>query len=283
MSPTETNPGNTDSRPVSFRWGIATDVGKRRAVNEDGHLVEPGLFVVADGMGGHEAGDVASRLAVLACRPLADRLPLSQGALEAMIDDANRAVRSHADEHGSVGMGTTLVGATTVDNGGATDVFVFNVGDSRCYELTEVGGLRLLTRDHSVVQELVDSGSLSQEQARSHHERHVVTRAIGIAEQVVADFAVLERRSSTRLLLCSDGVTSELDEATLESVLRAAPGPQEAADAIIEAFRETPARDNATALVVDIERADILDDEVVMNNDTTEPRVQTAASPRTTA
>lgn len=241
---------------VRLTWGAATERGKVRRLNEDSMLAAPGLFLVADGMGGHAAGDIASRIVVETCRQFVDSIPLAIGSLESMIAKANTEAFDYGRANGLVGMGTTLVGLAAVSNGGVYDLAVINVGDSRCYELPAEGVLALLTRDHSVVQELIDAGSLSASAAGTHEERGVITRALGIADHVAADFLIVDRRRSTRLLLCSDGVSGELSDVVIGRILAESPSADAAADAIIEAVLRTPARDNATAVVVDVERAD---------------------------
>jgi serine/threonine protein phosphatase PrpC len=235
----------------------ASDVGKRRKINEDALFVTGGLVVVADGMGGHDAGDVASRLTIDVVAEFADRVPLAFPDLEELVRSANTAVHRYGVANGTEGMGTTLVCAALVDNGDEADLVIVNVGDSRCYELVPEGGLTQITSDHSLVQELVEAGDLDEEGARSHQERNVVTRAVGILEQVAADYYVLERRPSTRLLLCSDGVSGEVSDEQLRVALDMANDVEQAVALVMRAVAETPARDNATAIVVDVVRADI--------------------------
>lgn len=264
-------------RGVELQWCGRTDVGKRRTVNEDSVLVGPGLFAVADGMGGHEAGDVASRLAVDACRTFLDAVPLDLDDLEALVAAANSRVVDHAAAHGIDGMGTTLVGVALLDNEQRCDLVAFNVGDSRCYQLSDTEFTRI-TRDHSVVQELLDSGALHPDQAATHAERNVVTRAIGIAPSVACDYFVLPRLAEARLLLCSDGVSGEVSDAHIAGILANAADPASAVDAIFDAVLGTPARDNATAVVIDVRRPDLQTTQDPTGRDTTQPRPRTRAS-----
>jgi len=236
---------------VRLAWAARTDVGKVRRLNEDSLIAEPGLFAVADGMGGHAAGDVASRLVVEHLQSLSDQVPLPLEAVGELVSVVNATVREHAHVAGTGGMGTTLVAAMLVDNAGAESIVVVNVGDSRCY-VHDADGFRVLTHDHSVVQELVDAGAISAEEARSHPERNVVTRAIGADDHVVPDYVVLECAANQRLLLCSDGVSGQLDEAVLGDVLAGAPDAAQAVEAIIGRVLEGRAPDNATAIVVDV-------------------------------
>lgn len=251
---------------VRMSWAARTDVGKLRRLNEDSLVAEPGLYAVADGMGGHAAGDVASRLVVEHLQSLSDRVPLAIESVGELVGVANATVREHAQSAGTTGMGTTLVAAMLVDNAGAESIVVVNVGDSRCY-VTDADGFRILTRDHSLVQELVDAGRISADEARHHPEKNVVTRAIGADDHVVPDYIVLPPAPRQRLLLCSDGVSGQVDERYLEEVLGRISDPGAAVDAIIARVLEGRAPDNATAIVLDAEWTDVVDLEV------TDPRL----------
>jgi PPM family protein phosphatase len=251
-------------------WAARTDVGKVRKVNEDSLLVADGLFVVADGMGGHAAGDIASRLTVetFVERCSTGVLPISD--LAGVIDLANTTVMDHASEHHREGMGSTLVGAVLADNGGSMELVVFHVGDSRCY-VSESGVVRQVTRDHSEVQEMVDSGQITQEQAATHPHRNVVTRAIGIDPSVYADYVVLGAARRRRLLLCSDGVSGEVPDSEIERLLGDDTlTPDEVADHLMATVLAGRAPDNATLIVVDVEQPDWCDDDV----DVTGPRAR---------
>jgi PPM family protein phosphatase len=236
---------------MRLTYGAATAVGKVRKLNEDAFLIGEGIVAVADGMGGHKAGEVASQITIEACGALASAEPISLAAIELLIGTANSRVREHALTHDALGMGTTLVGAAIVDNAGESSLLVFNVGDSRCYAIVDGGPMEQLTIDHSVVQEMVDGGEITADEARLHAHRNVVTRAIGIEESVAADFVVAPQGRHVRLLLCSDGVSSEVSDAELSILLREAEGPDEVARAIIAAVLKGVAKDNATAVVLD--------------------------------
>lgn len=262
---------------LDLAWGAATDTGKIRKVNEDSFLELPGVFVVADGMGGHQAGDVASRLTVEAVTEvIGDDLP-DISVLGELVRRANESVRSHANTVGREGMGSTLVGALLVRNGDEESIVVVNVGDSRCYALVD-GTLAQITKDHSQVQELVDAGEITPEQATTHPERNVVTRAIGIDDTVAGDFFVLPSLAHSRLLLCSDGVSGELTHDHMTELLATLDDPQEAADALVAAVLQGRAGDNATVVVVDVVR-DIapLEDED-SDADVTGPRPRRAST-----
>lgn len=227
-------------------FGLATRAGRRRATNQDAALTGPTWYVVADGMGGHRRGDLASRAAIdtfatASLEPDDD----ANAAIAAACADAHTAIRRAAAAADEAGMGSTVVGL--VETG--TGVVVFHVGDARCYRL--VGGeLRLLTRDHSHVQELIDAGRLTTDQARTHPLRNVVTRALGIDGDHRPDLVLVDRRPS-RFLLCSDGLTAELGPRTIGRTLAAIDRPDEAAERLVELAFDGDAHDDTTALVVD--------------------------------
>lgn len=244
----------TDRVRTTPTWGAASAPGPRHEHNEDAIAVGPDWFVVADGMGGHAAGDVASEVAAGTIAnhpaPLGDDHAGLVAGVHAVVDDANRAVRRRAVQLGAPDMGCTVVAARTAVADGAPVVVVAHVGDARCYRLAE-GELRLVTRDHSHVQELIDAGRLTTEQAASHPLRSVVTRALGIEPEVRPDIAVFDDRPS-RWLLCTDGLTSSLRPAEIGRTLAASADPQVAADRLVSLAIEGGARDDVTALVVDL-------------------------------
>jgi len=250
------NVGQSSVLGIAYRWAAATDVGKRRQVNEDSYGAFDGLFVVADGMGGHAAGDVASKLAVAVVERYADLVPLSLEQVSELVAEANGVVRNHALTDGPDGMGTTMVGVAAIDNAGEPGLAVFNVGDSRCYELVD-GVARRVTTDHSLVQELVDAGTISEGEAETHPERNVVTRAIGIEDKVAADFVVLDPTRVTRLLLCSDGVSGELRSDELSNILGTDGSPDAVAEMMIGDVLQRAARDNATVIVIDVDSSQL--------------------------
>lgn len=236
----------------------ATDVGRVRQYNEDAFLAEPPLFVVADGMGGHHAGDVASALVVERLAPLAGTVPASGRpavqieAVVAELQEVNRLLIDTRDG-GRDGpqMGTTAVGLAVVDHDGIPSWLVFNVGDSRAYRLTS-GRLTQITRDHSVVQHLIDEGYLPPELARSHPKRHVITRALGVDDELDVDAWVLPMVAGERFLLCSDGLTEELDDDVIEAVLAAGRPADETTHELVEMAIDRGGSDNITAVVIDV-------------------------------
>jgi protein phosphatase len=227
-------------------FGLATSTGHHRELNEDAALAGPHWFVVADGMGGHRAGDVASRIVV---QTFADIVPDGRDPhdlVRATIAAANTNVRRRAATDDAAGMGSTVVGLTLAPTG----TVVFHAGDSRCYRLAG-GELRLLTRDHSHVQELIDAGRLTTEQAEHHPLRSVITRAIGLDATIAPELIDVDDRPS-RFLLCTDGLTTEVGPRAIGRVLAGLDDPQAAADRLVELALDGPARDNITALVVDV-------------------------------
>jgi PPM family protein phosphatase len=230
----------------------ATHAGKVRANNEDALLVGEGrdetLFVVADGIGGFEAGEVASRIAVDVLKELAPG-----ASFEAAISEANRRILAagRGDERLS-GMGTTVV---AVRFGGTRDepvAQVAHVGDSRAY-LLRGGSLRPVTEDHSLVAELVRSGDLTRDQAAEHPQKNLITRALGADEEVEVDTAVLPVEAGDRFLLCSDGLSDMIPETRVGEILAEAPGdPEKPARSLVSAALDAGGADNVTVIVVDV-------------------------------
>jgi serine/threonine protein phosphatase PrpC len=217
-------------------------------------VVDARACVVADGMGGHAAGEVAAAIAAAtvvhqlsaAVPPGADAVAL----IHAAITSANRAIRAEARRAGTDGMGATLVAAVVVEGPQHDEVVaVLHVGDSRCYRLRD-GVLDLVTRDHSLVQQLVDAGRIDAAAAAAHPMANVVTRALGPDPDVQADVALLGPAPG-RLLLCSDGLSDQLPAHTIGRVLAGVADPQAAAERLVELVLAGPARDNVTALVID--------------------------------
>ncbi len=240
---------------VEVRVGAATDVGLVREVNEDSYLAEPPVFVVADGMGGHDGGDIASRIVVEEFARITagdyDALRGAQAVTEAL-DRCQRRLDAYGDTHrGSDGGrwrgGTTAVVALVVDD----RWLLANLGDSRIYAVRG-GELVRVSVDHSLVQELLDAGEITEEQAAVHPERHIVTRALGGPDDVEPDFFVLPLAEFERVLLCSDGVTGMIDDRDLEILLADSADPGDAADRVVAAAVAAGGIDNATAVVVDV-------------------------------
>jgi protein phosphatase len=235
---------------TSWRTGAATDVGLVRANNQDRFLVAEPLFAVADGMGGHAAGEVASATAVTAlAEAFTDWTPTG---LAAAARAANRAVWDQAQtDVGLRGMGTTLVALAFVGPAGAEELAVAHVGDSRLY-LLRGGELAQVTADHSLVAELVLQGQIRPEEAEFHPQRHVLTRALGVDPDVAVDLSTIEPAIGDRYLLCSDGLSKELSDPQVGSVLRRLADPEEAARELVQQAKDRGGNDNITVIVVDV-------------------------------
>lgn len=233
---------------VELAWGSASDRGLRRPRNEDSHLARAPLFLVADGMGGHEAGAEASARAIAEF----DGLVGASVAPDAVQEAFSRAVRS-VDELGSGSFppGTTLSGAVLCEQGGEPYWVILNVGDSRTYRLFD-GALAQISVDHSSVQQLIDSGTISPTEAERHPQRSVITRALGAGSTATPDYWLLPVVAGERLLVCSDGLTKELGPDDLARVLRSEPSPQAAATRLVHEALLQGGRDNVTVVVVDV-------------------------------
>lgn len=234
---------------MRVRAGARTDIGRVREGNEDSFVADEPLYAVADGMGGHRGGEVASRLAIETLETLFRK---GRGAFAEQVREANRAVfeRSMLDR-AVAGMGTTLT-AAAVEPG---RVRLVHVGDSRAYLFRE-GLLRLLTEDHTVVHEMVQRDEITAEEAEVHPHRSILTRALGTEPDVVVDEHVVETREADRLLLCSDGLTTMLSDDEVAGILRDQADPQAAADELVRAANAAGGIDNITALVLDVEADD---------------------------
>ncbi|WP_245861683.1 PP2C family protein-serine/threonine phosphatase [Compostimonas suwonensis] len=240
-----------DDLAVTLSWAARTDTGHRRAVNEDSFLARSPLFAVADGMGGHSAGDFASAAVVT-------RLAENVGHDYVEPGGIDRALRAAVDDIGKgageseLGTGTTVTGIALTLIGGTPQWVVFNIGDSRVYQLVE-GVLEQLTVDHSVVQELIDAGAIRPEDAEGHPHSNVITRSVGFNDVPDPDFRVLPVIPGMRILICSDGLTKELTDYGIRHFLVSNPDPDDAADHLIDAALDNGGRDNVTVVVVDVE------------------------------
>lgn len=231
-------------------WGSATDTGRIRQANEDALLTVDGLYAVADGMGGHQAGEVASHLALETLARAFDAA--GTDVLVAAVEQANTAlVERAAGDPGLAGMGTTLCAMALVDVNGSDAIAVVNVGDSRLYLLSD-GELHQITEDHSLVAALQRQGRITADEAAVHPQRNILTRALGIDGRVLVDSWEIVPIVGDRYLLCSDGLFNEVDESRISSVLRRLADPTEAAQELVRLANEAAGRDNITCVVVDI-------------------------------
>jgi len=236
---------------MKLKWGASTDVGMVRQQNEDSFLAEETLFVVADGMGGHNAGEVASALAVTTLKAGA-RLGIDTTEdFRELVQQANSAIYTASlDDSTQSGMGTTVTALSIVE-GEEPRVLVANVGDSRAY-LWRSGALSRLSVDHSYVQELVNEGIITPEAARVHPRRNIVTRALGIDRSVMVDVFTHFVRTGDRIVLCSDGLVDEVADTEIARVLGQHTDPQETAEALVMVANTNGGRDNTTVIVVDV-------------------------------
>lgn len=235
--------GTQPSR-LRFRLGARTDVGRVREGNEDSFTARLPLLAVADGMGGHQGGEVASKLALETLKKAAD----GQAALVEVVHEANRAVFDKAaQDPGLAGMGTTLTVFLVEGN----TLRLAHVGDSRAYLLRD-GQLQQITKDHTVVQRMVDEGRITAPEAHIHPQRSILTRALGVDQEIQVDQASIEPQPGDRLLLCSDGLTGMIDEEVILGILTQEQDPQAASDALVEAANQAGGQDNVTAVVVDV-------------------------------
>ncbi|MCU1678412.1 MAG: protein phosphatase [Frankiales bacterium] len=236
---------------ISIAWGAATHRGRVRAINEDSPCLGAAVFAVADGMGGHDAGEVASALVVGELQPLGAQGPLMPEDVSAGISRANQRILDYSARHGSTaGMGTTLSGVALVLTGGGEHWMVFNVGDSRVYRVLD-RIVEQLTVDHSEVAELVATGELTSAEARHDRRRHIVTRALGTDPAPVVDVWLLPPSEGERYVVCSDGIFNELADAELFAAMTSPGTPEDVAALLVARAVEAGGRDNATAVIVD--------------------------------
>jgi protein phosphatase len=254
---------------MKLKWGASTDVGMVRQQNEDSYLAEENLYVVADGMGGHNAGEVASALAVTTLKAGARTGIDSVERFRELVQQANTAIYTASlDDSTQSGMGTTLT-ALSIVAGEEPRVLVANVGDARTY-MWRNGALTRLSVDHSYVQELVNEGIITPEEARVHPRRNIVTRALGIDRSVVVDVFSHLVRTGDRIVLCSDGLVDEVSDADIAVVLGQHSDPQDTAEALVMVANTAGGRDNTTVIVVDV-LDDISEPVVLPTPDNTTP------------
>nr|WP_286132166.1 protein phosphatase 2C domain-containing protein [Clavibacter michiganensis] len=255
-----------DGGQLALSWAAQTNTGLKRSGNQDSYLAAAPVFAVADGMGGHAAGDEASAAVVM-------RLAEYMSGDFASTDDIARALRHASDDIGEIagshdraGSGTTVTGIALTIQGRRPYWAVFNIGDSRVYSLVD-GVLTQVTVDHSAVQAMVDSGRITALEAESHPNRNIITRAVGFGKNPVPDLWFIPVSEGARLLICSDGLTKEVDVDLIRLLLAEATDADDAAGLLLEAALAAGGRDNVTTLVVEVLRSDD-----VADADTTLPR-----------
>ncbi len=257
------NTEHSTANEVHLSWAGATDVGHVRAQNQDSMYADTALFVVADGLGGATGGEVASNLAV---RAMVSRKPNTQDSLVEAVVHANSVVHARSIEQAELlGMGTTLCALAVIETKTGHQLGLVNVGDSRAYR-QQNGVLEQLTFDHNRVEEMLRYGIITKAEAAVHEHRHTLTRAIGVGPTVSVDHWIFSMTGGDRYLLCSDGITNEVPEDEISSILSAYSSVSDAASALVQAANDHGGNDNSTALVVDILFARPDDDDTSSNS-----------------
>ncbi|MFS2243129.1 PP2C family protein-serine/threonine phosphatase [Microbacterium sp. OR16] len=233
---------------VVLNVAALTDVGLRREINEDAMLAQSPVFLVADGMGGHDAGDKASAAVVEAFAPLAGN-PVSMEEIGAALARANERVSAISAQHAR-GAGSTVAAVALVEHESAPHWLVFNVGDSRVYR-HRGSSLEQLTVDHSLGQELVDAGELRPENLADFSQRNVITRAVGAADSI-ADSWLVPVVDGERLLICSDGLSGEISDESIRATLTMCGRPETATEALVRRAKEAGGGDNISVIVIDV-------------------------------
>lgn len=239
-----------------MKFYAITDIGRKRELNEDyiytsgqpiGAL--PNLFIVADGMGGHKAGDYASMHTVDRFVEVIRELGEEHGVQDAIneaVTAANAYIYQRSRENSILsGMGTTLVLASCIGN----EAIVANIGDSRLYLVNDA--MTQITRDHSLVEEMVTLGGIDREMARNHPDKNIITRAVGVKEKVAADFFEVDLTKGDKLLLCSDGLTNMLRDEEIYQIIQDNKELEQAAKALVDAANENGGRDNIAVVLVE--------------------------------
>ena len=232
----------------------ATDVGRKRKINQDSIFASdkpvgnlPNLYIVADGMGGHNAGDFASRYTVNTVREYIagsrEKNPIK--LINEAIQLANRGIIKEASEHAEMyGMGTTVVVTTIIDE----YAYTANVGDSRLYLYD--GGLKQITRDHSLVMEMVRLGEISKEEAKTHPDRHIITRAVGASDELNVDFFDYQMPPDSMILMCSDGLCTMVEDEEIQKVMAGSSDLEDKAKELIEEANMNGGKDNIAVVIV---------------------------------
>ena len=238
-------PKKNQEQEISF--GCRTDIGQVREHNEDSLLAESSLFVVADGMGGHAAGEVASEIAIESMRKNAPRAGDCEALAKAVKVANEEIIKAAIEGKGKEGMGTTMTAAVIDGN----RLCIAQVGDSRAY-LLHNGRLQQITRDHSLMADLIEQGQITPAEARVHPNRSLITRALGNDPDMYADEYEIDIEEGDRLLLCSDGLTGMLTNDIIEGFMNKINEPQECANKLVEQANIHGGLDNITVIVVDI-------------------------------
>lgn len=233
-----------------------TDIGSKRTMNQDSVYCNENsvgsfqnLFIVADGMGGHKAGDYASRLCVekMVCAIEESKSITPVTILEEAVTEANKGVLEEAKSNAEYeGMGTTMVACTLQEN----TLYIANIGDSRLYIIND--DIKQITKDHSWVEEMVKKGELTESQARIHPQKNIITRALGIDEVVHADYFEINVKPDDKILMCSDGLTNMVEDEDIEYIIRHSSSIEKAVENLVEKANENGGKDNITVILVQI-------------------------------
>lgn len=240
----------TDAGRITIAWAAATDTGKRRAANEDSFIALSPIFAVADGMGGHSSGDRASAAVVERLAEAIDGDFADESAIVHALEDATWDIADLSAGTPS-GVGTTATGVVLEMRDSAPAFLVFNIGDSRVYRMIR-NELTQVTVDHSVVQELVESGLLTRQEAEAHPESNVITRAVGFMHAPQPDFWSVPLSAGLRMLVCSDGLTKEISDDRIRLHLAAGLTVSETVSALVDAALAAGGRDNVTCVLVEV-------------------------------
>ena len=262
-----------------WRYATATDTGLVRETNQDAMFVDDSLALVADGMGGHAAGDVAAVMASEIVRDLFHADSTVEGLYEA-IEAANLAIIADAQEHPDrFGMGTTVIAVgLTHDSAGVISPTLFNVGDSRAYQLRD-GAVRQLSEDHSVAEEWVRMGRLTPEEAITHPRRHQLTRALGVEDSLEIDVSSIIAMPGDRILLCSDGLSNELSVDSLAKLASAPKSLEDAANELVTAAKHSGGRDNISVVLLEFDEVNTAISPFKKTVSTKAPPVASSPSP----
>jgi len=238
---------------MGLQVAAATETGRVRKHNEDSYITGERMWAVADGMGGQAAGATASRIAIQCLASYDTTGEIDQAGITGLVGHINDKILQYSAKHPkTLGMGTTLAGMALTKLGGLDHWLIFNIGDSRVYRLAN-GELRQETTDHSEVQELVDQGKIDQACARTHPNRNILTRCLGTPQSPVVGMRVVPCQPGDKVLVCSDGLTTEVEDDKIGIVLRTAVDPREAVDTLIKEALTNGGRDNISIIVVEID------------------------------
>jgi PPM family protein phosphatase len=231
-------------------WGAASDRGQRQE-NQDRFLVAPPVFAVADGMGGHVGGAQASEHAVARLTEVAHAPMVIVDAIRTALEQADKDILAFGESVDAQSKpGTTVAGLALTEHDGAPSWLGFHIGDSRIYRWSPGHGLEQISKDHSVVQALVDAGAITEERALTHPQRHMITKALGFGDRGAPDFLLLPVEGGQRFLVCSDGLTGELSDERIAELMASDLDEQSLAEQLVAEAVQDGAQDNVTVVLV---------------------------------